>query len=157
MTLSSRGIIGGALGGLVGATIMTAILIASKAAMGLPLLADFMVMGTFVGGAVAAGFAAHYIVGLVDGIIFATIVAVVKALRPTSTGKALALGALYGVIPFILVFIPVLMLGFAPIMMALMGAGAAAMLPTVIALGFVEHLLFGLIVGALVYLFSRGA
>ncbi len=157
MTLSSRSIVGGALGGLVGATIMTAILIASKAAMGLPLLADFMVMGTFVGGAVVAGFAAHYIVGLVDGVIFAAIVTSVSALRLTSAGRALALGALYGVILFILVFIPVLMLGFAPIMMAMMGAGAAAMLPTVITLGFIEHLLFGLTVGALVYLFSRGA
>lgn len=135
---------------------MTVILIASKAVMGLPLLADFIVMGAFVGGGVEYGFTAHYLVGLVDGIIFAAITTSVKRLKLTSMRKAFALGALYGVLLFILVFIPILMLGFTPIMISMMGAGAAAMIPTVLSLGFVEHLLFGIAVGALVYIFSKG-
>ena len=153
-----RSVSAGILGGVIGATVMTIILIGSKAAMGLPLLADFMVMGTFVGGgaaAIAAGFIAHYLVGIVDGAIFGAVTSGVGALRLGSPGKAAGLGLLYGLILYLVVFIPVAFMGFAPIMMAMMGPGAQAMMPMVLSIAFIEHLLFGLIVGITTYGLTR--
>jgi hypothetical protein len=151
-----KNVVAGAVGGIIGATVMTLILIGSKVVMGLPPLADFMVMGTFVRGGIVGGFVAHYLVGVVDGAIFAALVATVPALKLGSWGKALGLGLLFGVIVYVIVFIPIAFTGFAPIMMAMMGPGAAAMMPTVLALALVEHLLFGLIVGFTTYGWTRG-
>lgn len=121
-----RSIVGGIAGGVVGATVMSMILVASKVVMGMPLLADFVVMGTFVGGvgeaAIAAGFAAHYLVGFVVGGIFGALVVYVAWLKPTSGAKALSIGVVFGAVVWLIVFLPVAMWGFAPIMMGMMGA-----------------------------------
>jgi len=150
-----RSIVGGIAGGVVGATVMSMILVASKVVMGMPLLADFVVMGTFVGGvgeaAIAAGFAAHYLVGFVVGGIFGALVVYVAWLKPTSGAKALSIGVVFGAVVWLIVFLPVAMWGFAPIMMGMMGPAASAMLPMVLGLGFVEHLLYGAIVGVVTY------
>lgn len=153
----SRMVGGGVVGGVVGGTIMTLILIASKAMMGLPALADFMVMGAFVGGGVGEGFAAHYFVAVIAGVLFAAVTYGVASLRMDSARKSAVLGLVLGLVLFFLLFVPVLMLGFSPIMMAMMGAGAAAMLPMVITIGFIEHLLYGLSVSAVVYAVARKA
>jgi hypothetical protein len=100
--MNPRVIAGGIAGGVVGATVMSMILVASKAVMGMPLLADFVVMGKFVGGvdeaAIAAGFAAHYLVGSVLGGIFGALVAYVEWLKPTSGAKALSIGVAFGAV-----------------------------------------------------------
>ncbi len=148
----------GVVGGLIGATLMTIVLVGSKLVMGLPLLADFVIMGTFVGGgssAIAAGFTAHYIVGIVAGVIFGVVAAYVGSLRPVSGGRATALGLLYGIILWIVLFVPTAMFGFAPIMMRMMGPAATNMMPTVMGIAFLEHLLFGLSVAGFVYLTAR--
>jgi hypothetical protein len=138
---------------------MTLILVASKVMVGLPPLADFMVMGTFVGASggsvAAAGFSAHFLVGLVDGVIFAAVVASVSKLRLTGWGKSAALGLAFGLVVYLLVFLPISLAGFAPIMMAMMGAGAAGMMPMVQGVAVFEHLVFGLIVGASVFAGTR--
>ncbi|GBC69658.1 hypothetical protein HRbin01_01360 [archaeon HR01] len=148
---------GGIAGGVLGGTVMTLILIASKAMVGLPALTDFMVMGAFVGGGVGEGFAAHYLVAVVGGALFAVVTYGVASLRLNNIRKSVLLGLLLGIVLFFLLFIPVLMFGFSPIMMAMMGGGAAAMLPMVVAIGFVEHLLYGVTVSALVYASTRKA
>lgn len=159
MTASGRSIAGGIIGGIVGATIMTAILIGSKMMMGMPPLADFVVMGTFVGGtggaAVGAGFIAHYLLGIILGTVLGAVVASSEKLQLTSWGKAAGIGLLYGVIVWLAVFIPTVMYGFAPIMMKMMGSAAAGMLPTVLGIAFIEHLLYGMSVGAFIFVATR--
>ena len=161
MVSLGRNIVGGIVGGLVGVTIMTIILIASKMMMGMPTFADFAVMGTFVGGdsgsAIGAGFAAHYLVGIADGVIFAIIITSVSRFRLTSWGKAIGLGLIFGFIVWLIVFIPVMMGGFSPIMMGMMGAEAAKMAPMVLGLALVEHLLYGISVGGIMFAISKRA
>jgi hypothetical protein len=155
MSLRSRAIAGGLVGGLVGAIIMTVILVATKMMVGLPPLADFMVMGTFVGGSgtsvVPAGLAAHFSVGIVDGIIFGVLVTTVGRLGLTSWARVLGLGIAFGFLAYLLVFLPVSMTGFAPIMMAMMGPSAAGLMPMVQGVAIFEHLIFGLVVATSVF------
>lgn len=159
MVSLGRNIFGGIVGGIVGVTIMTVILIGSKMMMGMPAFADFFVMGTFVGGntgsATGVGFVAHYLVGIADGAIFATIVTSVSRFRLTSWGKAVGLGLIFGFILWLIVFIPVTMGGFAPIMMSMMGPAAAEMLPMVLGISLMEHLLYGISVGGVMFAILR--
>jgi len=150
-----------ALGGFIGAIIMSIILVASKIMMGLPAMADFMIMGTFAGGrgesAVPVGWAAHLITGIVIGLVFAAITGYESKLRVSGIGRGLLLGAFYGFVVYVIFFVPLLMIGFAPIMMAMMGPGAAAMAPIILAIGLVEHLLYGVILGTSVALGTNQA
>lgn len=159
MTASSRSIEGGIIGGIIGATIMTVILVGSKMMMGMPLLADFVVMGTFVGGtgsaAVSAGFIAHYLLGITLGAVLGAIVASVKKLRLTNWGKAAGIGLLYGIVVWLVIFLPTVMYGFAPIIMNMMGVVAAGMFPMVLGIAFIEHLLYGISLGALIFVATR--
>ncbi|KCZ70505.1 hypothetical protein ANME2D_02525 [Candidatus Methanoperedens nitroreducens] len=159
MTALGRSIFGGIAGGVVGATVMTIILIGSKAMIGMPMLTDFVVMGTFVGGTestvVGAGFIAHYLLGIILGAALGAIVASSEKLQLTSWGKAAGVGLLYGVIVWLVVFIPTLMYGFAPIMMNMMGPAAADMFPMVLGIAFIEHLLYGMSAGALIFVATR--
>lgn len=133
---------------------MSAILVGSKVMMGLPAMADFMVMGSFAGGqgegAVTVGLVAHLLTGIIVGLIFGAVTGYVSKLAVTGIGRGLLLGVLYGFAVYIVLFLPLLMIGFAPIMMAMMGPAAAAMAPTVMAIGLVEHLVFGGILGTTV-------
>lgn len=107
--ISGRSIIGGIIGGFIGATVMTLILIGSKAMMGMPVLADFVIMGTFVGGtgnaAISAGFLAHYLLGMILGAVLGIIVSSVELLRLTSWKKATGIGLLYGAIIWLIIFL----------------------------------------------------
>ena len=159
MSLRSRALVGGIIGGFFGAFIMTIILVASKMMIGLPPLADFMVMGTYVGGSgaavVPAGLAAHFSVGILDGVIFGVLTTTVGTFALTSWAKALALGLTFGLAAYLLVFLPVSVLGFAPIMMAMMGPSAAGLMTMVQAVAVIEHLIFGLAVASVVFVFTR--
>ncbi len=134
---------------------MDIVLVGSKVALGLPPLADFMIMGIFVGGsgasAVPAGILAHHLFGVFVGVVFVLSILYLSRsigfFNPSSLGKAVMLGVLAGVVVYIVAFIPTLMLGFAPIMVGLMGEAAMAMMPIVLFLGFVEHILYGLSIG----------
>ncbi len=154
-----KSITGGIIGGIIGATVMAIVLIASKVMIGLPKFADFVIMGTFVGGtgssAAGAGFIAHYLTGIILGAILGAIVASVERLRLTSWRKATGIGMLYGVIVWLVFFLPTVMYGFAPIMMKMMGQAAVGMLPMVLGIAFIEHLLYGLSVGALIFVATR--
>lgn len=159
--ISGRSIIGGIIGGFIGATVMTLILIGSKAMMGMPVLADFVIMGTFVGGtgneAISAGFLAHYLLGMILGAVLGIIVSSVELLRLTSWKKATGIGLLYGAIIWFIIFLPTVMYGFAPIMMKMMGPAAAGMLPMVLGIALIEHLLYGISVGVLVFAATKSA
>jgi hypothetical protein len=158
MSLRSRAVAGGLIGGLVGAFIITLILEATKIMIGLPPLADFMVMGTFVGGSgasgVPAGFVAHFLVGAIDGIIFGILVTTVGRLALTSWAKASCLGLVFGLVVYLIVFLPVSVTNFALIMMVMMGPSAAGMMPVVQGDAVVEHLAFGLTVASVVFAFT---
>jgi len=149
------------LGGIVGAVSMSVILVATKLMMGLPPMADFMVMGTFAGGqgegAVAVGWVAHFITGIIVGLVFGLITGSVGKLHVTSAGRGVMLGVVYGFIVYIVFFLPLLMMGFAPIMMAMMGPAAVAMAPIVMAIGLVEHLIYGGILGTTVAYSAKSA
>ncbi len=156
-----RSIIGGITGGIIGATVMTLILIGSKAMMGMPSLADFVIMGTFIGGtgnaAISVGFLSHYLLGMILGAFLGIIVASVERLRLTNWKKATGIGFLYGAIVWLVIFLPTVMYGFAPIMMKMMGQAAAGMLPVVLGIALIEHLLYGISVGVLVFAATRTA
>lgn len=154
MSHTSRTLGFAAVGGFLGAIVMSVILVGSKVMMGLPAMADYMVMGSFAGGqgegAVMVGWAAHILTGIVVGLIFGGITGYVAKLKVTGFGKGLLLGVLYGFVVYVVLFLPLLMLGFAPIMMAMMGPAAAAMAPIVMAIGLVEHLIYGGVLGTMV-------
>ncbi len=143
-----------ALGGFLGAVVMGIILVASKVMMGLPTQADFIVMGTFAGGrgegSVTVGWAAHLFTGIIAGLIFGAITSNVSKLHITGIGKGALLGIVFGFVVYIVFFVPLMMMGFAPIMMAMMGPAAAAMAPIVLAIGLIEHLIYGGVLGSTV-------
>jgi len=159
MSRTSRTLGFAAVGGFLGAIVMSVILVGSKVMMGLPATADFMVMGSFAGGqgegAVTVGLAAHFLTGIIVGLIFGAITAYVSNLTVTGIGRGLLFGVIYGFGVYIILFLPLLMMGFAPIMMAMMGPTAAAMAPTVMAIGLVEHLIYGGILGTTVAYSAR--
>lgn len=161
MSQISRTIGFAALGGLLGAIVMSIILVGSKLMMGLPAMADFMVMGSFAGGqgegAVTVGWSTHLLTGIVVGVIFGAISTYVTKLKITGLRKGLLLGILYGFVVYVVLFLPLLTMGFAPIMMAMMGPAAAAMAPIVMAIGLVEHLIYGGVLGTTVAMGARSA
>ena len=155
----SKTFYGSILGGFVGAVFMDIILVATKVMMGMAPLADFMVMGTFVGGSagttILAGAIAHHLVGIVTGAIFGlSIYSLGKnygSFNLNNYVKGLGLGLLFGVILYIVLFLPLAMFGFKPIMVDMMGADMAmALMPMIMNISFIEHIVFGATVGLLV-------
>ena len=143
----------GAGGGLAGAVVMDLILVSTKVALGLPPLADFKVMGASLAGVgpadIAVGAVAHHLVGVVLGALLGLIVALLdpRALFEGSLLGLVALGVVYGLVVYSVLFIPVLVFLFAPTMSSLMGAEAAsAMMPVVLGFGLQEHVLYGIAV-----------
>ena len=140
--------VSGVIGGTIGALLMDVILVVSKALLGMPLLADFKVMGTSVGFgdslAVPAGFIAHHIVGAVWGAIIAVVAHRGGLLAVRSWTSSLANGSLAGLIIYGIFFIPVLVFIFRPVMANMMGEDmASAMMSIVAGLGFTEHIVYG--------------
>ncbi|WP_231918271.1 hypothetical protein [Saccharolobus solfataricus] len=76
--------------------------------------------------AVAVGMIAHFVVSIVIGVIFGVIVLYVRQLNLTFSLKALGLGLATGLIVYVVVFIPVAMTMFAPVMIHFLGSMAAA-------------------------------
>lgn len=75
----------------------------------------------------------------------------VGSLSLTRWSKAVELGLVFGLAAYLLVFLPVSFIGFAPIMMAMMGPSAAGLMPMVQGIAIVEHLIFGLAVASTVF------
>jgi len=156
---ASRGVIFGLVGGLVAVIVMTIVMIGMFTMMGLPGDAFFAMIGIAMGGGVPSGLVLHIITGLLIGLIFGAIVSQVGALRVTRIGKGVGLGAVAGIVAFVLLFLPMAMSLMPPAMVALLstmqpGAPneavrqmAQSLMPTFLGGGFILHLIYGGVLG----------
>ena len=139
-------VVSGILGGLIGAILMDVILVLSKIIMGLPALADFMVMGASLGDGIVLGVVAHHLVGIFWGIVLGVLVFYSRG-RLIPSGDWIAsifYGSLFGLIVYSIFFTWVMVFLFAPTMVEMIGAERAAMMaPAVLALAALEHVVFG--------------
>lgn len=129
-----------ALGGFVGALVMgvLALMMLVQTPMGMVpfFVAAAMMMGMGSMSA-AAGWMLHILTGIIVGVIFGVVVAKVPALGLKTRGRALALGAVAGVVVWVVFFMPMM----ATLMPALMGMGM------MVAGSFVAHVVYGLVLG----------
>lgn len=148
-----RNLTGGMVSGLVGGILMMIALLAGASSMGLKMPAFFLVMGMSfgagMGSAVAVGLLLHYIVALVAGAIFGVLTFVVKAFRIKSGRSGLMLGLIYGIVVYLVFFLPMALVSFAPVMMKIMGPMASQLMGSVLVVGLVGHIIYGLTLGGL--------
>jgi NADH:quinone reductase (non-electrogenic) len=130
------------LGGFIGALVLG--LIATMMPInGVPFfVAAVMMMGIMGSTATAAGWMMHLITGLIIGAIFGALVYKVRQLRANTIGRGLGLGAVSGIVVWIVFFIPMANALASSMGMSLMGMGA-----TMIGGSFLGHLIFGLVLG----------
>lgn len=144
-------IISSIVGGFLGGVVMLIVLMIGALAMGLSVTAFALIMGlglgATMGSAVMVGVIGHFTVSIVAGAIFGVFVSYVKPLSLKSGTRSLALGFILAIVLYLVFFVPMTLTVFAPVMMSLLGPGAAAMLPDVLVIGLIGHLLYGLILG----------
>ena len=87
-----------------------------------------------------AGWMLHLLTGVIVGAIFGVAVAKLSSLRLKNTNRSLALGAIAGIVVWIVFFMPLM----GVMMPALMG------MPTMVGGSFVAHIIYGLILGGIV-------
>ncbi len=160
MGISARNvIISSIIGGIIGGILMLLVLMAGATGMGLSATTFALIMGmglgASMGSAVMVGVIGHFIVSIVAGAIFGAIVSYVKPLRLKNGTKSLSLGVAFAVVVYLVFFLPMAMTVFASVMMNMMGAKAAMLLPDVLVIGFIGHLLYGLALGAFSFVISR--
>ena len=152
-------IISSIIGGIIGGILMLLVLMVGAVGMGLSATTFALVMGMGLGAsmssAVMVGVLGHFTVSIVAGAIFGAIVSYVKPLKLKNVSKSLGLGVAFAIVVYLVFFLPMAMTVFASVMMKLMGAKAAMMLPDVLAIGFIGHLLYGLALGAIAFEISR--
>ena len=152
-------IISSIIGGIIGGILMLLVLMVGAAGMGLPATTFALVMGMGLGAsmssAVMVGVLGHFTVSIVAGAIFGAIVSYVKPLKLKNVSKSLGLGVAFAIVVYLVFFLPMAMTVFASVMMKLMGAKAAMMLPEVLVIGFIGHILYGLALGAITFGISR--
>jgi len=142
-------------GGVLGGIVMLIVLMAGAMGMGLSATTFALVMGmglgASMGSAVMVGVLGHFTVSIVAGAIFGGIVSFAKPLMLKNGPRSLVLGVVFGIVLYLVFFLPMAMTVFAPVMMNLMGAKAAMMLPDVLVIGFIGHLLYGSVLGVSAY------
>jgi hypothetical protein len=152
---SSRVVISSVIGGIVGGVLMLIVLMAGAAGMGLPsdtfALIMGMGLGVSMGSAVMVGVLGHFTVSIVAGAIFGALVSYVKPLKLGKGPRSLALGLIFGIVVYLVFFLPMAMTVFSSVMMALMGAKAAMILPDVLVVGLIGHIVYGLTLGAITF------
>jgi hypothetical protein len=146
----------GLIAGLAGTMVMDLVLMGTLAAIGLPTLTCFSIvgdtveqlfsnLGIYIAGGVPMGIAAHYLVGPLFGLIFGSLLAKVDVLRVNTLKKGIVLAVIYVEI------ISQPILATTPILLkmtvkdTLLWFGAS----------FVMHFLYGLVLGAIVSYGSR--
>lgn len=152
--------IGGAVfGGVIGGIVMAIILAAGGMMLGTGAVGMFMVIGMSLGAgmmaAASVGLVLHFVVAIVAGLIFGIAIYAIKPFRNISSTRGLGLGALYGIIVYLVFFLPMAIKVLSPTMMHLMGPKASMMMGTVLAIAFIGHLLYGLILGFTTFFFAR--
>ncbi|MDG6917982.1 MAG: C2H2-type zinc finger protein [Nitrososphaerota archaeon] len=141
-SLASRTIIFALLGGFIGSLVLAGVA-SMMPVNGNPFFVDaVMMMGVTGSMASAAGWILNLVTGLIIGAIFGAIVTYVRPLRLDTVAKGLGLGAVAGVVVWIVFFIPLANALASSMGMTLMGMGT-----TMIGGSFLGHLIFGLILG----------
>lgn len=147
------------IGGIVGGILMLLVLMVGASGMGLSATTFALVMGmglgASMGSAVMVGILGHFTVSIVAGAIFGAIVSYVKSLKMKNGPKSLGMGVVFAIVLYLVFFLPMAMTVFASVMMNMMGAEAAMMLPKVLVIGFIGHILYGLALGAIAFGISR--
>ena len=147
----ARGMGWGLMGGLVGTIVMDLILMGGLLAVGLPAFTCFSIVGNTaarffsilgieMAGGVPLGVAAHYLIGPVVGAIFGTAVTQVKALRVDSLKKGVILAVLYVEI------LSQPILATTPLLLPMTAAETLQWF----GVSFIMHLIFGIVLGAVV-------
>lgn len=136
------------LGGFIGVLVMGAIayMMPVPNTGGAPFFVAVAMMMGMGSMAYAAGWALHIITGVIIGAIFGSIIASVQKLNVSSIGKGTALGAIAGIVVWLVFFIPMM----AVLMPALMG------MSMMVVGSFFAHLIFGIIMGGVTSLAVRG-
>ena len=132
----SLAILGGFVGALLMAGIASMMLVPTPMGGQLFFVAAAMQMG-MGSSSTAAGWMLHLLTGVIVGAIFGVIVAKVSRLRLNSLGKGLGLGAVAGIVVWVVFFMPMM----AMLMPALIGMGS------MVAGSLVAHVIYGLVLG----------
>ena len=146
-----KGMSWGLLGGLVGTMVMDLVLMGGLSAVGLPALTCFsivgdtaarflLMLGIELASGIPVGVAAHYLVGPVVGIIFGAAVVQIKALRIDSLKKGVIFAVLYVEI------LSQPLLAMTPLLLPMTSADILQWF----GLSFVMHLIYGVVLGAVV-------
>jgi hypothetical protein len=139
----TRGVEFGAAGGLAGALVMGAIAYMMPI-NGQPffIAAAMSMIGLAGTTAIAAGWMMHLITGLIVGVLFGAIVSQVRQVRVSGIGRGFGLGALAGIVVWLVFFMPLMIS-----MLSKMGMSPSALM---VGGSFAAHLIFGLILGGVV-------
>ncbi len=132
------------------------ILFYAASSLGLPYFAVYLVYGLSLHASVSTatdvGYLVHYIAASVIAMLFITLVQVVKPFRSNNAPKTIGLGLVYGIVVFVVFFVPLFYLAFAPVMVSILGKAAVdAVAGKVLLFAFIVHVVYGLTVGAWSY------
>lgn len=136
------------LGGLIGVLIMGGIayMMPVPNTGGAPFFVATAMMMGMGSMAYVAGWTLHIVTGLIIGAIFGTVVITVRKLNVNSIGKGIALGAIAGVVVWLIFFMPLM----ATLMPSLLG------MSTMVVGSLIAHLIFGITMGIITSLAVRG-
>ncbi|MDP8906282.1 MAG: hypothetical protein M3M88_02035 [Thermoproteota archaeon] len=155
----------GAIGGFVAGLVMAPFLMITAMMAGMP--ADTMptAMGLAFGAgkdnAMMVGFGMHMLTSVLIGVIFGAVTSI-KKLRIRGFAKGIAEGIIAGMVAFAVIFIPVSMMMMPPVLVGMVKQMNPAMgesqimgmlqqnMPLMFGMGIVEHLVYGVVLGAVV-------
>jgi hypothetical protein len=106
----------GLLGGFIATVLMDIVLFAESILAGVPLTANYAVIGAAVGGGARIGFMVHYAVGPGLGLLFGCITSRVGNLQIRSVGKGVLLGLIAGVVTIPFGCVPTALLSHVPVL-----------------------------------------
>ena len=140
-------------GGIIGGFFIMLILFYAASTLGLPYYAVYLVYGLSLhasaSSATNVGYLVHYIAASVIAMLFITLIQMVGFFRGNSAPKVIALGLVYGIVVFIVFFVPLFYLAFAPVMVSLLGKTAVdSVAGKVLLFAFIVHVVYGLTLGA---------
>ena len=132
------------------------ILFYAATSLGLPYFAVYLVYGLYLHASASVatdvGYAVHYIAASVIAMLFIALIQLVKPFRSTNAPKTIALGLIYGIVVFVVFFVPLFYLAFAPVMISLLGKAAVdAVAGKVLLFAFIVHVVYGLTIGSWSY------
>jgi hypothetical protein len=140
-------------GGILGGIFIMLILFYAASSLGLPYYAIYLVYGLSLhapaSSATNVGYLVHYIAASVIAMLFISLIQIVKPFKVTGAPKTILLGLVYGVVVFVVFFVPLFYLAFAPVMVSLLGKAAVeSVAGKVLLFAFIVHVVYGLTIGS---------